>query len=46
MFDMWGGYADPEAERPWRQDTMTMLFSATKGVAAIVIASLVDKYVQ
>ena len=26
VIDMWVGYADKEAERPWRNDTMTFLF--------------------
>ena len=45
VFDMWGGYADVEAMRPWRRDTMTMTFSASKGVVAMVIAMFVEKYV-
>ena len=40
---MWAGYADSEAQRPWKQDTMTQAFSCTKGVAAIVVAKLVQE---
>ncbi|KAL4219535.1 hypothetical protein ACF0H5_022111 [Mactra antiquata] len=42
LFDMWGGYADLEANRPWDQQTITMAFSASKGVAAIIVAKMVD----
>ena len=45
VFDMWGGYADLEAQRPWSKDTITMTFSSTKGLAAIVLASLAQKLV-
>ena len=44
MIDMWGGYADKEAERPWQKDIMTLAFSASKGIAAIVLALLVERY--
>ncbi|XP_060064309.1 beta-lactamase domain-containing protein 2-like isoform X2 [Ylistrum balloti] len=40
---MWGGYVDLESEQRWREDTMTLVFSCTKGVAAIVAAKLADR---
>ncbi|KAL3870979.1 hypothetical protein ACJMK2_039004 [Sinanodonta woodiana] len=43
VLDMWGGYADLESERPWHKDTISEVFSATKGVAAIVVATMVEK---
>ena len=43
MIDMWAGYADREAERPWQKETMTLAFSASKGIVGIVLASLVEK---
>ncbi|WAQ96287.1 LACT2-like protein [Mya arenaria] len=43
LVDVWGGYADVEAARPWRQDTMTQGWSTTKGIAAIVVAVMVDR---
>ncbi|XP_006819920.1 beta-lactamase domain-containing protein 2-like [Saccoglossus kowalevskii] len=43
VVDLWGGYADYEAEEPWQQNTMTMVFSATKGVAALCVAVAVDR---
>ena len=44
VIDMWAGYADREAERPWQKETMTLAFSASKGIVGIVLASLVEKY--
>ncbi|KAK3611812.1 hypothetical protein CHS0354_040482 [Potamilus streckersoni] len=43
VLDMWGGYADLESERPWHKDTISEAFSATKGLAAIVVAMMVEK---
>ena len=33
--DLWGGVADVETTRPWDEDTLQLVFSTTKGVAAI-----------
>src|SRR5262249_55588681 len=33
--DLWGGFADPARERPWREDTIVMVHSSTKGATAI-----------
>ncbi|XP_038078605.1 beta-lactamase domain-containing protein 2-like [Patiria miniata] len=43
VVDIWGGYADSEAGRPWKEDTSTIVFSATKGMAALCMAVLVDR---
>ena len=43
VVDLWGGYADVKAQRPWAKDTMTMVFSVSKGLAAIVVATLVER---
>ncbi|XP_033760354.1 beta-lactamase domain-containing protein 2-like [Pecten maximus] len=43
VVDMWGGYVDQESEQRWRNDTITLVFSCTKGVAAIVAAMLADR---
>lgn len=43
--DLWGGTADHRTGRPWRQDTMSLVFSATKGATALcahVLASRGD----
>jgi CubicO group peptidase (beta-lactamase class C family) len=34
VLDLWGGLADREAGRPWQRDTLQLVFSTTKGVAA------------
>ncbi|KHJ79459.1 beta-lactamase, partial [Oesophagostomum dentatum] len=43
VVDLWGGYADQQAARKWRQDTMTVTFSTTKAVAALCVALLVER---
>ncbi|KAK7109155.1 beta-lactamase domain-containing protein 2-like [Littorina saxatilis] len=43
LVDLWGGYADPDSQRPWREDTVTMVWSCTKGASALAIAVLVDR---
>ncbi|XP_071852769.1 beta-lactamase domain-containing protein 2-like [Apostichopus japonicus] len=43
VVDLWAGYADAEAKRLWREDTMTVIFSSSKGLAAITIAVLADR---
>jgi CubicO group peptidase (beta-lactamase class C family) len=35
VVDLWGGIADPKTERPWTQDTVSIVFSCTKGATAI-----------
>jgi len=43
VVDLWGGLADRERERPWERDTRIVLFSVTKGFAAMAMALLVDR---
>ncbi len=43
VVDLWGGLADRESERDWEQDTRIVLFSVTKGFAAMALALLVDR---
>jgi CubicO group peptidase (beta-lactamase class C family) len=40
LVDLWGGLADPVRGEPWREDTLCVLFSGTKGVAAALVAAL------
>lgn len=35
MVDLWGGIADPETGRAWTADTVTTVFSSTKGATAL-----------
>ena len=34
VVDLWGGAADPHTEAPWQEDTLVLVYSATKGVTA------------
>lgn len=38
VVDLWGGLRDPATNAPWEKDTMVIVFSATKGVAGLVMA--------
>ncbi|WP_236244150.1 serine hydrolase domain-containing protein [Streptomyces sp. CC210A] len=41
--DLWGGVADPETGRPWAQDTLQLVYSATKGATATAAHMLVER---
>ena len=41
--DLWGGYQDDDASYPWQPNTMSIFFSATKGVTAICLLMLADR---
>lgn len=43
VVDLWGGVADPTTGRSWAQDTPGVVFSATKGLVAMVFAMLADR---
>ncbi|KAH7703878.1 Protein LACT-2 [Aphelenchoides avenae] len=43
VVDLCGGYADRSCLRKWTPDTKTVVFSATKAVAALCAAKLVDQ---
>jgi len=38
VVDLWGGYRDAKTGEPWERDTMAVMFSASKGVSAMVMA--------
>ena len=40
--DLWAGVADKRTGRAWNEDTLQLVFSTTKGAAAICVARLVD----
>jgi CubicO group peptidase (beta-lactamase class C family) len=40
VVDLWGGIRDRATGAPWRADTMTLVHSTTKGLAAMVLALL------
>ena len=43
VVDLWGGIADVETGRPWEEDTLQLVFSTTKGVAAICLHLLAQR---
>lgn len=42
MVDLWGGVADPKTGRAWEQDTVSIVFSCTKGATALCAHMLAD----
>ena len=38
VVDLWGGIRDHETGAPWERDTMVIVYSATKGLAAMTMA--------
>ena len=36
--DLWGGRRSPDSDAPWNQDTMVVVMSTTKGLAAMTLA--------
>ncbi len=43
VVDLWGGIADVESGRPWQRDTRVVVFSVTKGLAAMALSLLADR---
>jgi CubicO group peptidase (beta-lactamase class C family) len=42
VVDLWGGVRD-EVGRPWREDTLSMSFSTSKGIMSTLLNMLVDR---
>jgi CubicO group peptidase (beta-lactamase class C family) len=38
VVDLWGGRRNPEGDEPWNRDTMVVVMSTTKGLAATTLA--------
>jgi nucleotide-binding universal stress UspA family protein len=38
VVDLWGGHRTPTGHEPWEEDTMVLVNSTTKGLAAMIIA--------
>jgi CubicO group peptidase (beta-lactamase class C family) len=38
VVDLWGGIRNQQTGEPWEQDTMVIVYSATKGLAAMTLA--------
>lgn len=43
VLDLWGGRRDAAQGLPWKRDTVVPVFSTSKGVTALVMASLVSR---
>ena len=43
VVDLWGGWADRSTGARWEQDTLGLIFSATKGLTAIAALHLVER---
>src|SRR4051794_35801210 len=38
VVDLWGGVRNKQTGEPWEEDTMVIVYSATKGLAAMTLA--------
>ena len=38
VVDLWGGIRDAATGEPWKEDTMALVFSSTKGMAGLAMA--------
>ncbi|MEA2443717.1 MAG: hypothetical protein QOJ12_1009 [Thermoleophilales bacterium] len=38
VVDLWGGVGDPRTGAPWQEDTMVLVYSTSKGLAAMTLA--------
>jgi CubicO group peptidase (beta-lactamase class C family) len=43
VVNLWGGYADAAARRPWRDTTLASVFSGSKGLTSTCIHLLADR---
>ena len=43
VVDLWGGVADPARAPPWREDTLQLVFSGTKGFVAACVLMLIER---
>jgi CubicO group peptidase (beta-lactamase class C family) len=43
VIDLWGGQANAPAGELWREDTIQLVFSGTKGLAAVCLLMLVER---
>ena len=41
--DLWGGHVDEARSAPWREDTVSVVFSCTKGATALCAHLLIDR---
>ncbi|TMM13531.1 MAG: beta-lactamase family protein, partial [Actinobacteria bacterium] len=38
VVDLWGGYRDRARSKPWEEDTLVIVYSTSKGLAAATLA--------
>ncbi|SEE74681.1 serine hydrolase domain-containing protein [Jiangella alba] len=43
VVEIWGGTADERRRRAWSRDTLSVAFSCTKGIAAVLIGMLLER---
>jgi CubicO group peptidase (beta-lactamase class C family) len=43
VVDLWGGLVDREAGTPWREETIQLVFSGTKGLVAVCLLLLIER---
>lgn len=43
VLDLWGGYADTEAKTPWTEDTVSVVWSSTKGATSLALNMLISQ---
>ncbi|MFJ3957348.1 serine hydrolase domain-containing protein [Arthrobacter sp. NPDC090010] len=43
VVDLWAGVKDARSGSAWEEDTATVIFSVTKGLASVLVARLVDQ---
>ncbi|ARU54544.1 beta-lactamase [Oleiphilus messinensis] len=43
VVDLWGGFCDGQKTRPWQEDTLVCVMSATKAIASLAILALADR---
>jgi CubicO group peptidase (beta-lactamase class C family) len=43
VVDVWGGVSDVRRGRPWTRDTITVVFSGTKGFVAVCLLMLIER---
>lgn len=43
VVDLWGGHFDEARTQPYAEDTLQLVFSTTKGIAAIAVAMCVER---
>lgn len=43
VVDLWGGYRDQARTKHWKQDTLVLVFSTTKGMAAMAVSVALSK---